>query len=427
MAGLWGEIDDELPSLLSGRNSLLWLNNINGGAGDSMPSMFPAAAATATASPRRAAPAVAGWATSVNRSPSTPPTPAQAPAMSAMQPKEGLLGGFEDRILSPLFLGGAALLSGEGMGGALRGMQVGAGFQDQRRQLAEQERQKQAFQGLLAQGDYTPQQRGLLEAAGPAAFPLMLKQQFPDRLSPTDDQREYAQAQQQGFKGTFMDYLTSLKKAGAQVTNIDLKQEGAYDKEIGGLLAKEFVESQKASSGANEALGDLAVMKSMLANPNVYLGTGGNQVQAVKKAAQTLFGVDVKGVPEGEIIQRSAAKIALGLKDNLPGPMSNADREFLMSLPANLAASPEGARRVVELGMAQKQWQIERAAAVRDYAAKNKGRLDPGVYQAVSAIDQRWAKQMGALAQQLQAGVQAPARAPTAGVPDAFKQKYGLE
>jgi hypothetical protein len=182
MAGLWGEIDDELPSLLSGRNSLLWLNNINGGAGDSMPSMFPAAAATATAGPRRAAPAVAGWATSVNRSPSTAPIPAQAPAMSAMQPKEGLLGGLEDRILSPLFLGGAALLSGEGMGGALRGMQVGGGFQDQRRQLAEQERQKQQFQGLLADPSVTgalpaPMLK-IAEMAGPTSGPEMLGKWF---------------------------------------------------------------------------------------------------------------------------------------------------------------------------------------------------------------------------------------------------------
>lgn len=339
----------------------------------------------------------------------------------------GLLGDFEDRILSPLFLGGAALLGGEGMGGAMRGMQMGGAFQDQRRQLAEQERQKQAIGGLLDHGGYTPQQRGLLEAAGPAALPFMMKQQFPEAPTPTDDQREYAVAKSQGFPGSFIQYLEKVKSLSAPRTNIDMRQESAYDKELGGILAKEFVESQKAASGANEGLADLRVMKGALDNPDVYLGTGGNQVQAVKKAAQTLFGVDVKGVPEGEIIQRSAAKIALGLKDNLPGPMSNADREFLMSLPANLAASPEGARRVVELGMAQKQWQIERAAAVRDYATRNRGRLNEGVYEAIAAIDNRWAGEMGRLSQALQSQTQAPARPPTAGVPDAFKQKYGLE
>jgi hypothetical protein len=344
------------------------------------------------------------------------------------EPQGGLLGGLQRGFTNPLTLGGLALLSGEGFGGAAQGMRMGQGFEEQRRADQQRRRREGAFQGLLAQSQFNPQQQGLLQSAGAdTALPFMMKQAFPDKVDPTDDQREYTMAKQQGFPGSFMDYLTSLKKAGAQTTNIDMKQESAYDKEIGGLLAKDFVESQKAASGASEGLADLRVMKSALDNPNVYLGTGGNQVQAVKKAAQTLFGVDVKGVPEGEIVQRSAAKIALGLKDNLPGPMSNADREFLMSLPANLAASPEGARRIVELGMAQKQWQIERSAAIRDFASRNNGRLTPDVYQAVSAIDTKWASEMGRVSQSLQSQVQAPPRSPAAGVPDALKNKYGLE
>lgn len=344
------------------------------------------------------------------------------------EPQGGLLAGIQRGVMNPLTLGGLGLLSGEGFTGAMRGMQMGSGFQDQRRAEQHRRQQAQAMQGLLADGSMTPQQRGLLQAAGPqTALPLMLQRAFPDPAKPTDDQREYQMAKEQGFGGSLMDYLTSLKRAGAQTTNIDMKQESSYDKEIGGLLAKEFVEGQKTAGGASEGLADLRVMKSALDNPNVYLGTGGNQVQAVKKAAQTLFGVDVKGVPEGEIIQRSAAKIALGFKDNLPGPMSNADREFLMSLPANLAASPEGARRVVELGMAQKQWQIERAQTARKFAANNQGRLTPEYFQVVSGVDQKWAQEMGRLSQSLQTQAQAPPRSPATGVPDAYKQKYGLE
>lgn len=90
----------------------------------------------------------------------------------------GLLGDFEDRILSPLFLGGAALLGGEGMNGAMRGMQLGGAFQDQRRQLAEQERQKQQFQGLLADPSVTgavpPPMLRIAQMAGPAGGPEML-------------------------------------------------------------------------------------------------------------------------------------------------------------------------------------------------------------------------------------------------------------
>lgn len=341
---------------------------------------------------------------------------------------QGLLGGLQRGFTNPMTLAGLGLLSGEGFGGAMQGMQMGQGFEQQRREADHRRRREQALPGLLGAGNFSDQQRGLLEAMGPdAAMPILTQRAFPAPASPTDDQREYGTAQSQGFGGSFMDFLKNVKSFGAPRTSIDMRQESAYDKEIGGLLAKEFVDSQKIASTASEGLGDLKVMKSAIDNPNVYLGTGGNQVQAVKKAAQTLFGVDVKGVPEGEIIQRTAAKAALGLKDNLPGPMSNADREFLMSLPANLTATPEGARRIVELGMAQKQWQIERAAAVRNYAGQNQGRLDPNVYQTLATIDGKWAGEMGRISQSLQAQVQAPPRAPTVGVPDALKSKYGLE
>lgn len=39
--------------------------------------------------------------------------------------------------------------------------------------------------------------------------------------SPTDDQREYAAAQAQGFQGSFMDYMTQMRRAGA--TSIDMR------------------------------------------------------------------------------------------------------------------------------------------------------------------------------------------------------------
>lgn len=65
------------------------------------------------------------------------------------EPQGGLLAGIQRGVMNPLTLGGLGLLSGEGFTGAMRGMQLGSGFQDQQRQLAEQQRQKQMFEGLL--------------------------------------------------------------------------------------------------------------------------------------------------------------------------------------------------------------------------------------------------------------------------------------
>jgi hypothetical protein len=326
----------------------------------------------------------------------------------------GFFDGLEERITSPLFLAGAGLLSGEGFGGAMQGLQMGTGLQRQRQK-------QQAFQQLTGPGGMAgidPNVLKLAQAAGPDAGFGILAGGMPKAASPTDDMREYEMAKTQGFTGSFMDFDTQRRSASAARTDVKMPaQETAYEKEIGGLLAKEFVNSQTAAAGASQAQADLRVMKAALENPNVYLGTGGEQVQNLKKAVGSLFGVDVAGVPDGEIIQRTAAKVALGMKDQLPGPMSNSDRDFLMSLPANLSASPEGAKRVVELGLAQRQWQTERGQLARNFAARNKGRLTPEFYSEVAAVDEKWGQQMGALARQLQGGTQQPRRAPTAGTP----------
>jgi hypothetical protein len=58
----------------------------------------------------------------------------------------GFFDGLESQTTNPLFLGGAALLSGEGMSGAMRGMQMGSQFAQQRKQQLEDEQKKQLWQ-----------------------------------------------------------------------------------------------------------------------------------------------------------------------------------------------------------------------------------------------------------------------------------------
>lgn len=173
---------------MSGGNSLLWLNNAFGSPGDNMPSMMPAAIATAQAGtkPRASGPAVAGWSTSVNPAPSAAPTlsPQQAQPMARGllggydEEPQGLFGALQQGMMNPMFLGGAALLSGEGMGGAFRGMQIGQGFQEDQRQRGLERQQKQEYQGLLGDPSVTgalpPAMLRIAQMAGPGQGPEFL-------------------------------------------------------------------------------------------------------------------------------------------------------------------------------------------------------------------------------------------------------------
>lgn len=344
--------------------------------------------------------------------------------------QRGLLDTLTDTMQSPLFLGGASLLSGGGFGGAIQGMNAGNRFQMQRRAMEEQAQRRAAYDDLLQnlpQG-INPAIGRLAQVAGPEAGLPMLAGALPQPVKPTDDLREYEFAKSQGFGGSFMDFDRARRSASAARTNINMPMETAYDKEMGKQLAGEFIKSQEAAGKAAQAQGDLRVMQQAAENPAVYTGTGGEAIQGLKKAAQTLFGVDVQGVPDAEIIQRTTAKIALGLKDNLPGPMSDSDRRFLMELPPGLTTSPEGIRRVVKLGMAQREWEIERATAAQKFAAENGGRLTPAVYRVLTAVDKKWADRMGGLARDLQRQAQSAPRSPKSGTPvDAYRSKYGLD
>jgi hypothetical protein len=193
-------------------------------------------------------------------------------------------------------------------------------------------------------------------------------------------------------------------------------------------LAKDYIAAQKHGSSAAQALAGLNTMKEAISNPDVYMGTAGEGVHVIKKGVQDLLGVDVSGVPDAEIIKRTAAEVGLSLKDNLPGPMSEGDRKFLLALPPNLSDDPESARRLVALGIAKREFELEVAGAARQYASEHRGKLDDGWFSVKAEIEQRHARSMGGIVKQLREGKQEPRRAPAAGTPFmSIRGTYGLD
>lgn len=108
----------------------------------------------------------------------------------------GLFGTIEDTMTSPLWLGGAALLTGEGMSGAMQGMRTGAGFQQQRRQQQEDEERKRRFQGLVSDPSQmqgiNPALLRVAQAAGPEQGWKVLADAY-GRM-PTEDDRRFMEA-----------------------------------------------------------------------------------------------------------------------------------------------------------------------------------------------------------------------------------------
>lgn len=201
--------------------------------------------------------------------------------------------------------------------------------------------------------------------------------------------------------------------------------EKKYDEKRGEQWAEQAGEIAAAGRTAEEQLASLGPMMASLANPDVYQGTGGNAIAGLKRFGRTMLGLDFEGVGDAEVVQTIGNQMALSLRSMMPGPMSNADRTFLQSLPPNLGNSREGNILVGEFFRRSAERAVERAQAAREYEAEN-GRLDAG-------FDREWAAYMQAnpvfseedyaVVQRLAAA--SPQPSPLAGVPDDIRDLLG--
>lgn len=129
---------------------------------------------------------------------------------------QGLFGQLQQGVMSPMFLGGAALMSGEGMNGAFNGMRMGAAFQDDKRKRAMAEHEQQAYAGLLD----NPELRAslpngfadVLRAAGPErGYPILAKYADPNRSLDVELQRaNLAKTQAETGKLTRVDPMENI-------------------------------------------------------------------------------------------------------------------------------------------------------------------------------------------------------------------------
>ena len=141
------------------------------------------------------------------------------------------LSGLGDRFTGNISAAGPQGLAslGAAIAGAPRN-QWGTGLAQglaQYSQLAQTNKKKaslaEALKGAMGQSDMSPLQRTLIEQYPDLAVPEIAKGIFdkPKAVEQPNDVREYEYAKGQGYKGTFQDWTTQLKKAGASNVNVN--------------------------------------------------------------------------------------------------------------------------------------------------------------------------------------------------------------
>lgn len=202
----------------------------------------------------------------------------------------------------------------------------------------------------------------------------------------TDDIKEFNLARQQGFQGTFVDYLRGNKAAGANKSNVVVNNgEKAYDSELGKDNAKLFLGYQTKGRDAAGALGTLGVLDKLTTDPRFYSGTGGEMVTGAKRAAASLGVASPDAAGPNELFGAMSNKLVLDAAGgSLGAQISNGDRDFIQRTAPSLGATPEGNRALIGIQKKIYTRNQEVAQLARDYVRKNNGRMDSGFEQVVA-------------------------------------------
>lgn len=118
------------------------------------------------------------------------------------------------------------------------------------------------------------------------------------------------------------------------------KGETAFQQGRGRAASDAMTGIMDRATVAQSTLADAGMMKALLKQVD-YTGFGGNTLLSVQRMAQSL-GFETEGLGAKEAVSRLTSKLGLALKSDLPGPMSDGDRKFLLDIPPNLATTKEG-------------------------------------------------------------------------------------
>ena len=145
------------------------------------------------------------------------------------------------------------------------------------------------------------------------------------------------------YDPVYLEGQERLRRAGASSTNVNMpsaKGENKFQEGLGTNAANNFQTIVDEGRAAGASIGNLDTMETLLDSID-YTGFGGDTLLQVQRAG-AMIGIEIEDLPAKEAAKRLSSQMALSLKTDLPGPMSNADREFLLSIPPNLNSTAAG-------------------------------------------------------------------------------------
>jgi len=117
---------------------------------------------------------------------------------------------------------------------------------------------------------------------------------------------------------------------------------------------------------------------------NTYTGTGAEFMLTIKKAAQTLFGIEVEGVREAEVAQNTANRLGIMLREDISDvQLTEAERRWFTQLPANLTNTPAANKLIVAIFRKKIQRERDFLSFANAWRKENRADLNAGKLDAL--------------------------------------------
>lgn len=288
-------------------------------------------------------------------------------------------------MMSPLFLAGAGLLSGEGMSGAMAGMQAGSQFQQQRRKnmLEDQSMEglRAGLNGSPALAGMSPAERQML-ASNPTMAQHVLGTVYQHQFDPqaklkTDLMQEQLNSER-SMRPLKMEHTAAETSALSQNWAVDPNSGVMYNKKTGetrqpldgGGQSKEFraaaakqvadiygdhVKDGQKAVQADADLRRLEQLSSVVGSGKMaqWLPSAGPWLQTV--------GVNLNGLDEAQAFQAIVSRLAPNMRPTGSGSTSDRDMAIFMNSLPQLSQSPEGRKMVIDHMRGMGQFAQQRA------------------------------------------------------------------
>jgi hypothetical protein len=166
----------------------------------------------------------------------------------------------------------------------------------------------------------------------------------------TSEEKNYETALKGGFKGSFYEYLTELRKAGSQVSTIKVDAFVPASEQAQADFIKEASSTRKALANAADTIKNVGAAKALIPGASTFMGTGGQPLLAAASFLNNRLGFSIatQGITDATELR---TRLFEGILDNLKKLDSQPSQEqqrVLGEALGNLGTDPLALPRILD-------------------------------------------------------------------------------